>query len=465
MEGRIDLKILLLLLLTAGVAIAAPPPRADLRRLREAALASDYAWRQCEQLCDGIGPRLSGSPGAAAAVAYVADELRRQGLQVHLEPITVPHWVRGVETGEVVSWPGQPEGLQQKLVLTALGDSVATAPEGLTAEVVVVDSFDALAALPDERVRGRIVLFNHRFDRQMAAMGRSMDAYEQAVGYRWAGPVAAARKGAVLSLVRSVGDADFRLPHTGAFKYDDKVAKIPAAALSAEDADLLATLAARGAVRVHVTLTPRTLPPAQSFNVVADLKGTTRADEIVIVSGHLDSWDLGTGAIDDAAGVAIAMAVPRLVRQLDLHPTRTIRVIAYMNEENGLAGGRGYAEAHKGELRQHFAAFESDFGAGHPVGFTAHVGPHASKLLEPLSDVLDGLAQITSDPGGADVWPLDEAGVPTFSPLVDGRTYFDYHHTAADTLDKIDPRALRENAAVAAVVAYGLATLDGDLRN
>jgi len=436
---------------------------AELVKLREAALSSDYAYTQLAHLCNNIGPRLSGSPQAQHAVQYVASELRRLGLDVQLERVMVPHWVRVAETGELIEFAGQAPGTTQKIVLTALGGSVATPADGLTAQVIVVESFDQLHALGRERVTGKIVLFDAHFDKRMAAQGFGLDAYGEAVIYRGAGPSEAARLGAVASLVRSIGAADYRLPHTGAFGYAGDGPKIPAAAVSAEDADLIAYLASQAPVRMHLTLTPRTLPDVESYNVIADIRGTEHPEQVVIVSGHLDSWDLGTGAIDDGAGVVVAMQVAQLIKRLGLHPKRTIRVIAWMNEENGLMGGSTYALDHRADLANHIAAIESDLGAGHPVGFSAHASVKAVEMLRPAAAVLlsagAGIANRSERSEGADVSPLDAAGVPTLAPIQDNRTYFSYHHTAADTLDKVVPRELAENSAVMAVLAYAIANL------
>ena len=435
----------------------------ELKQLQAAALSSDYAYVQLAHLCNNIGPRLSGSPQAQHAVQYVAAEMRRLGLEVRLEKVMVPHWVRGAETAELVQFAGQAPGTTQKVVLTALGGSVATPQDGLTAEVVVADSFEHLASLERGKVAGKIVLFNVRFDKQMAAQGFAGDAYGKAVAYRGAGPSAAARMGAVAALVRSAGGADYRLPHTGSFAYAPDAAKIPAAAVASEDADLIAYLTAQGPVRLHLTLTPQTLPDVESFNVIADLKGSEHPEQIVIVSGHLDSWDLGTGAIDDGAGVAVSMQVVQLIKRLGLRPARTIRMIAWINEENGLMGGRTYAENQKAQIANHIAAIESDLGAGHPSGFSAHVTGKGLELLRPITSVLNasgaGIIRQSQGAEGADVSPLDAAGVPTLAPIQDSRTYFDYHHTAADTLDKIVPRELAENAAVMTVLAYAIASL------
>jgi Iap family predicted aminopeptidase len=400
-------------------------------------------------------------------VEYVAEELRKLGLEVRLEKVSVPHWVRGEEHAELVSYPGQVPNTQQKIVVTALASiSTATPPEGMTAEVVVVNNFNELAALPREEVQGKIVVFNEGFDDRMAATGFALEAYGQAVAYREGGRVAAARQGAVAALVRSAGGAEFRLPHTGATEYDPKLPSIPAGAITAEDAGLLARLSAQGPVRLHLVLTPKLLPEADSYNVIADLKGGRHPEQVVVVSGHLDSWDLGTGALDDAAGVAVAMEAVRVLKQLNLQPERTIRVVAWMAEEMGIFGAKAYAKQHAGEMSEHFAAIETDLGAGHPLGINACCDEGALKVLQPIAKALEtsgaGILR-SSEETGADVIPLKVAGVPTFSPIQDVRKYFDYHHTAADTLDKIDPHELQENAAVVAVLAYALAAMQAEL--
>ena len=436
---------------------------AELSKLQQTALGSDYAYRQVAHLANNIGARLSGSPQAGKAVEYVAAELKALGLEVTLEPVMVPHWVRGEERAALVEFPGMAEGTTQKIVLTALGSSVATPPEGITAEVVAVKDFNELQTLGRDKVTGKIVVFNHVFDQQMAAAGNGLDAYGKAVFYRGRGPSVAARLGAVAVLVRSAGGADYRLPHTGSTRYAPDAPKVPAAALAAEDADLIAALTAQGTVKMHLVLTPQTLPDAPSFNVIADLKGSEHPEQVVIVSGHLDSWDLGTGAIDDGAGVAVSMEVLHLVKTLGLHPKRTLRFVAWMNEENGLMGARTYAQDHAAEAGNHFAAMESDLGADHPLGIEVAAKPEARELLAPVAEVLaaggSGLLRL-SEEAGADVGPLAALHVPTFAPIQDSRTYFNYHHTAADTLDKIDPRHLQENAAVMAVTAYALANLE-----
>jgi len=435
---------------------------AEIKKVQQAAFESDYAYHRLAHLANNIGPRLSGSAQAQAAVEYVAAELRQLGLEVQLEKVMVPHWVRGEERAALTDYPSMAPNTTQKIVLTALGGSVATTSEGLTAEVLVVNNFDELQALGRDRVAGKIVLFNAKFDQRLADNGFAGQAYGQAVIYRGIGASAAARLGAVAALNRSAGGADYRLPHTGALRYADDAPKIPAAAVTSEDADLIAHLTSEGKVRMHLVLTPQTLPDAVSYNVIGDLKGSEHPEQIVIVSGHLDSWDLGTGAIDDGAGVVIAMQAAQLLRQLNLRPKRTLRVIAWMNEENGLRGGLAYAADHKSEIANHFAAIETDLGAGHPLGFYAQGKPEILTLLQPLAVILQsqgaGVTRLVEETG-SDVGPLGAAGVPTFAPIQDSRTYFNYHHTAADTLDKVNPKELQENCAVVAALAYTLATM------
>src|SRR5580698_5589043 len=434
-------------------------PIGELAALRDAALADDYAYQQVAHLTDSIGPRPTGSPQAEAAVDYVAGELRRLGLDVRLENVRVRRWMRGVEAAELTEYPGQVPGTTQKIVVTALSGNTATPADGVTAEVVAVRNFAELRAVGREKIAGKIVAFNFPFDRQKAANGLAGEAYGEAVEYRLTGPKAAAEMGAVACVVRSVSGADYRLPHTG-FSVP---AGIPAGAVTSEDADLIARLSVQGRVRMRLTLTSQNGAEVASHNVVADLKGSEHPEQLVIVSGHLDSWDLGTGAIDDAAGVAVAMEAGELVQRLHLHPKRTIRVIAWMDEENGGRGHDAYAKDHAAELANHTAAIESDNGAAHPLGFYAKINPKALPLLKPVQDVLQSfganLIQLTDRSPGADIAPLAKAGVPTFGIMQDARTYFNYHHTAADTLDKIVPQELRENAAAMAVMGYAIANL------
>jgi carboxypeptidase Q len=456
-------------LLGIGSALAASADTqtiATLSEIRDAAMSSDWAWKRLEELTDRIGPRLSGSPQNAAAVAQVAAAMRALGADVRLQPVKVPHWVRGEEHAELVDYPGRPSGVTQTLHLTALGGSSATPSSGLSARVIVVHDFDELKAHATE-VRGSIVLYEVKFDQRLADNGEAGEAYGQAGLYRFSGPAAAAQLGAAAALVRSVGGADYRLPHTGMTTWDEKQQPIPAAALSAEDADLVARLAAQGPVSMKLLLTPKTLPDADSANVIADWPGSERPNEYVVVSGHLDSWDLATGATDDGVGVMAAAGVIQVLHQLNLHPRRTIRFIAWANEENGGRGREGYFNSVKDSVASHVGAIESDTGAGRSLGLLASVTPQASMGLQP---VLSALAPIGAtalerrdDELGSDIDPLQQVGVPGFAPLVDSRHYFDYHHTAADTLDKVDPQNLNTQVATMAVLAYFLAQLPESL--
>ena len=447
-------------MMAGGKSAWTPEQLTQMERLRDAALKDPYALNELRHLTDNIGPRLSGSPQAGQAVEYVAAEMRALGAEVTLEKAKVPHWVRGVETAEVVLWPGQTPGTTQKVVLTALGGSVATPAEGLTAEVVVVDNWKELSALPAGAVKGKILLFNHAFDKQLAMQGGGLEAYGGSVVYRGAGPIAGAAVGAAAVLVRSVGGADYRLPHTGFTAYSDGVSKIPAAAVAAEDADLLKDLASQGPVKLHLTLTPQTLPDADSYNVIADWKGTEHPEQLVVVSGHLDSWDLGTGAIDDGAGVAVSMQAIHLLHDLGIHPRRTVRFIAWMSEEEGSEGAAAYMIDHKNDVANHIGAIESDLGADHPTGIFYAGKPALGQWLRPVSQVLEAIGaetNVAAPETGEDIGGLTEKGVPSFAPIQDSRFYFNYHHTAADTFDKVNPRHLNENAAVMAVLAYALA--------
>jgi carboxypeptidase Q len=443
-----------------------PSTLETLRQLQSAALRDNYGYERLAHLTDNIGTRPVGSLQAAAAVNYVAAELRSLGFEVHLEKVQVPRWVRAEERCELVEYFGRVPGTTQKIVVATLGGSgVATPGGGITAEVVVVNSLADLAALPHEKVAGKIVLFNKRFDRSMAHSGFAFEAYDQAVEFRTAGRAAAAKAGAVAVLVRSVGGAEFRLVHVGETDYEN-AAHIPSAATTAEDADLIVRLLSQGPVRLHLELSSDMHEEVDSYNVIADLKGSDHPGQFVIVSGHLDSWDLGTGATDDAAGVSIAMATAHLLHEQNLRPSRTIRFVAWMGEEPGLLGARAYAKEHTPEMPSHFAAIETDSGAGHAMGVYFTGDPSLAALLQPVAEILQesgaGILQDLKEPS-PDLIPLHFRGVPAFAPLQDTRKYFDYHHTAADTLDKVDPRELRENIAVVAVLAYALATTKQEL--
>lgn len=450
---------------------AAPTPRLyspetlkELKQLQTTVLESGYAFEQTAYLCNNIGPRLSGSAQAERAVRYVADEMKRLGMEVTLQELSVPHWVRGEERGELIQWNGMAPGTTQKVVLTTLGGSIATPANGLVADVIVVSSYDELNALGRSKVEGKIVLFNVKFDRRLSDANEAGAAYGQVTAYRSGGAIAAAKLGAVGVLVRAAGGSQNRVTHTGGMRYDNTVTRIPAASVTYEDAELLASLVRFGPVKMRLTLTPQTFPNAVSYNVLADLKGSEKPEEIIVVGGHLDSWDLGTGALDDAVGVAMAMQTLRTIKALNLKPKRTIRLVAFMNEENGFVGADTYAA--KADIAKHFAAIEGDLGASHPLGFIFAGNKDAIPFLNPLAAILNsqGAGQIdVRASASSDISTLTAKGVPSFSPWFDTRTYFDYHHTEADTLDKVVPHELAENSAVMAVLAYGLANLERPL--
>ena len=437
-----------------------------MRQLRESALRDHYGYERLTHLSDNIGPRPVGSLQAAAAVDYVANELRKLGLDVRLEKVRVPRWIRGEDHCELVQYPDQVPGTTQRIVIAALGGpGVATPRDGITAEVLTVNSLAELAARPRDQVTGKIVLFNKRFDGRMADSGFAFNAYDQAVESRNDGRIAAEKAGAIAVLVRSVGGADFRLVHVGATDYFS-VAHIPAAAITAEDADLIVRLSSQGPVRLRLALSSDLHEEVDSYNVIADLKGSNHPEQVVIVSGHLDSWDLGTGALDDGAGVAIAMATAKLLHEQDGRPNRTIRMVAWMGEERGLLGARSYGREHATTVANHFAAIETDSGAGHAMGIYTTGDRALSTLFQPIAALLDesgaGILRELKDPP-PDLIPLYFRGVPAFAPIQDTRKYFDYHHTSADTLDKVNAQELRESIAVVSVLSFALATMNQDL--
>jgi carboxypeptidase Q len=419
-------------------------------------LKNSRAYDHAAYLSDKIGPRLSGSRNAEKAVRWTTGQFRGWGITVRNERVMVPHWVRGIERGRLVSH-------DQPLILTALGGSVATPADGISADVVEVTSYEDLEKLGRAKIAGKIVYYHSAFDMALVESGRAFEAYGKAVQFRGRGASRAAEYGAVAAVVRSVATASLRSPHTGSLRYDEKPPKVPAAALSTEDGDLIHRLLARGdRVRMHLTLTPRTLPDVPSANVIAEIRGSVHPEEIVLLGGHLDSWDLGTGAIDNGSGCAMIMETMRVIEQLGLKPKRTIRAVLYMNEENGGRGGKAYFDnvVKRGELHRHVAAIESDAGAATPTGFITTYSGTALQDVERRARVLNRIAPmrfVTSKHTGADTTPLIDAGIPGFGLVPEPRHYFDYHHSAADTLDKVDPKALAQNTAALAGLAWILA--------
>lgn len=440
--------LLAALLLFAANAFA----QSNADRLVTSALSNTRAYETLSYLTDEIGPRPSGSANAAQAVAWTTAQFRAWGIDVRTEKVTVPHWVRGDERARLVSHNNQ------KIVLTALGGSVSTPAQGLTADVVEVSSYDELKQL-GTKVKGKIVFYNNPMDAELVKARHSFEAYSRVVIYRGSGASRAAEYGAVAALIRSVGSASLRTPHTGAMRYDPKQPKIPSAAMTIEDAELVHRLLARGdRVRMHVVLTPKTLPDVESANVIAEIRGSEHPEEIVLIGGHLDSWDLGTGAIDDGSGVAMVMETMRLIKESGLRPKRTIRGVLFMNEENGLNGGRAYFASHRNE--KHIAAIETDAGAAAPTGFTTTLKGAALDTIVAKSTALDRLGAHRFEYAaqtGADTSFLIESGVPGFGLVPDPLHYFDYHHTPADTLDKIDPKELAQDTAAIAALAWTIA--------
>ena len=433
--------------------VLAPELRSTVEALREKAFAGTRALDWVRSLIDSSGPRLAGSPGDRASIAWGLDTLKALGFaNVRAEKVTVPFWERGVETGEVTApYP-------HKLFLTALGGSVPTPGGGIEAEVLEVASLDELAAKKESDVRGKIVFFNRRMRRSAEGSG-----YGDAVTVRGAGASRAAKLGATGVLIRSIGTDSNRTPHTGSLRYEQGVGKIPGAAVSNPDADLLERLVREGKpVRVRFTLGCRDRGVAESANVVGEIPGVGSPEQIVLLACHRDSWDLGEGAIDDGAGCGVVIEAARLVAAVTPRPRRTIRVVLFANEENGLAGGRAYPKDHAGELARHVAALESDMGGGRPIGFSWNAGPSAEPLVGEIAALLAPLGggDVSSKgAGGADISRLVLAGVPLFSVRQDASRYFDWHHTANDTLDKIDRNELDSMTAAVAVFAYVAASV------
>jgi carboxypeptidase Q len=418
-----------------------------------AAEADQGAWTKLAYLSDRIGHRLSGSRALEQAVEWTTAAMKADGHEaVRAEKVMVTHWVRGPESAELVA------PVERPLAIIGLGGSAATPRKGLVGEVVVARDFEELDKL-GAQVKGKIVLFN----RPMAPYSEEKGpGYGEAVEYRNRGPARAAAMGATAVLVRSVTAHSLRTPHTGSTRFADGQRPIPAAAVSIEDAELIARLAAAGeTVRLRLVLSARTLPDAESANVVAELRGREKPDEVVVIAGHLDSWDVGQGAHDDGAGCVIVMQALTVLRKLGLKPRRTIRVVLFTNEENGLRGARQYAVDHAAELPSHVMAMEADTGAFAPRGFEVQ---GSEKALGQMVDIVSLLAPIDANRaqpghGGADISVMGRAGVPLLGLWMDRSRYFDYHHSAADTLDKIDPRDLARDVAAVAVIAYVVADM------
>lgn len=450
--------------ITAAALVAAPMPpfeqrvaaqsagswldayRADADRLITAATADRFAWNRLAELTDTFGPRLSGTKNLQQAIDWAIAELKKDGFDnVHAEPTKVPVWVRGAESLEVL------EPAVRPLPILGLGNSVGTPAAGLDGELLIVDSFEALERQAAQAA-GRIVLFNVPYTN-----------YGETVRYRSAGPSRAAQHGAIAALVRSVGPIGLRTPHTGSLTYADNQPKIPAAAITVEDANALARLHQRGVkTRLRLKMAARFEPDADSANVVAEIRGRERPDEVVVLGGHFDSWEPGTGASDDAAGILATWEALRVMKRLDLRPRRTIRLVLWTNEENGLRGGQAYLDRYRGALGQHVLMLESDSGVFAPASFGFTGNARARTVVEQIATLLGrtGIERVGPAGGGADIGPAVQAGsVPSMSLNGNGEKYFLIHHTAADTVDRIDPAELARAAAAVAVMTYVVADM------
>jgi carboxypeptidase Q len=439
--------------------VFAQTPEVIAAGLAQKALTNSGTMTVISDLTTTIGPRLAGSEAEKRAAAWAKIQFEQSGFdKVWVETFPLEHgWARGVEKAEITSPSPQP------LVVTALGGSVATPPGGLEAEIALFKTYDEMAAAPLGSLTGKIAVVT-----EPMARSRDGSGYGKAYRIRGNGPAEAARRGAIAYLHRSLGTDSHRVPHTGETDYTNGVPPIPAAALSIPDAEQLDRLVAQGhPVRVKLLLTPRDLGPATSQNVIAELRGRDQPDEIVLLGAHLDSWDLGTGAIDDGAGVAIAMAAARLIGELPQRPHRTIRVVLYGSEECGLFGGAAYAQAHKDEMPRHVVAAEPDEGQGPIYGFQTGVADPAEPTLERIRAALAPLGVAAGDNrsrGTSDVEAAVSLGVPAVTLEPDATDYFDLHHTPDDTLDKIKPERINQSTAAYAVFTYLAAELGGDYR-
>ncbi len=426
------------------------PYRDPSARLVGEALASRHAWERLAELGDTFGHRLSGSRALEDAIDWAVEQMKKDGLEnVHKEPVKVPHWVRGRESLQIVS------PRVHDLVLLGLGNSVGTAPEGVEGELLIVHSFQELDAA-GPRIKGKIVLFNVPFTN-----------YGETVQFRGAGPSRAAALGAVATLVRAVGPPGLRTPHTGGLNYVEGVPKIPAAAITTEDADRLQRMVDRGnSLRLLLKMEAKFLPDADSFNVVGEIRGRERPDEVVVMGGHFDSWDVGTGSTDDGGGCVVTWEALRLMKKLNLRPRRTIRVVLWTNEENGLRGGNAYRDRYRDQLANHVLMLESDGGVFRPTGF-GFTGSDAGRAkLRDIATLLSGIQadRIGPSGGGADIGPSVQLGnLPSMSLEVDGN-YFLIHHTPADTVDKIDPMDMARASAAIAVMTYVVADMPERLK-
>ena len=437
---------------TESAASASP----EVKRLIEMAKTGRYGYKITESLTTEIGPRLAGSPEEAEAREWAVAKFKELGFEnVRVQNFTVPGWIRGEETAEIIS------PFPQKLYITSLGGSVPTPPEGIEADVAYFPTYEDLEAAPMGGLEGKIAFISGRMEKHPDGAG-----YGPANRKRRSGATEAGKRGALAVVIRSVGTDSHRFPHTGQMRYADDVAPIPIAALSAPDADQLERTLSRGqGLRLKMKLTPQAIGDLPSGNVIGEIVGSERPDEIILISGHLDSWDQGTGALDDAAGIGISAGAAKLLLDSGLKPKRTIRVVAFGSEEIGLLGGFDYVKQNRDELSKHMLATQSDFGAGLIYEVKSGVKGKAGNAV--LKEIADALGLPMSDAptnGGPDIGPMFNEGVPAMRLQQDGTDYFDYHHTPDDTFDKIDPDEMAQNTGAFAVMAWLSANADTDFR-
>lgn len=444
----------LALVITSGHAVLAQDwleaYRAPATRLIAESQSSDFGWNRLAELTDTFGPRITGSKNLERAIAWAAEEMKKDGLDVRSESVMVPHWVRGHEQLDMIA------PAEQQIAVLGLGGSVGTPEGGIEARVLVVSSFDDLTAKAAE-AKGRIVLFNVPYTN-----------YGRTVAYRTGGASAAAKAGAVAALVRAVGPMGLRTPHTGIMEYAEGIARIPAAAIPAEDAQRLQRLQDRGVETVlRLRMDAKSLPQVESANLIGEIRGRETPEEIVLVGCHFDSWDVGTGASDDAVGCIVTWEALRLIKKLGLEPRRTIRLVLWTSEENGIHGGAAYAKAHAAEAAQHVLALESDSGIFEPASIGLSGSDAARAVMTRVMSLLAPLGLATLGPagGGADIGPIAAAGgVPTMSYNGDSTKYFTIHHSPADTIDRIAKAEVSKAAAAIAVITFVTADMPERLR-
>jgi Zn-dependent M28 family amino/carboxypeptidase len=430
------------------------PYEAQAQQIIARGLSDCEAYKLLFQLTTTIGNRISGSPQAERAVELTQSMMEKYDFDnVHKEKIMVPHWVRG--TKEECEITNDPDGKNISLKICALGGSIGTPKEGITAEIIEVLTFEELTALGD-KAKGKIIFFNRPFDK---AKFNTFEMYGGAVGQRWSGAMEASKAGGVAALVRSMTTRLDDVPHTGVMGYADSIRKVPAAAVSTVGAKLLSDMLKKeGKVTIHLNFDAETLPEVESANVVGELKGTEHPEEVIVIGGHLDSWDKGQGAHDDGAGTMQSIEALRILKALDLKPKRTIRAVMFMNEENGGRGGKGYADKSRpGE--KHIAAIESDAGGFTPRGFGVTADSLVFEKIAKWSYLFEGIdaARIHKGGGGSDIGPLGAQKVPTLGLNVDVQRYFDYHHSDNDTIDKVNERELELGAIAMAIMSYVIA--------